>query len=584
MSESLSYDDFKARLDIQDVLKDAGYHFNRRDGLRYPSYVRLDNEGRRVKGDKFIVTANGKGCFQPPQQRVYNVISFIAEHPDFFQDYKPGMNPHHLVNIVCNRLLNQPITDNMRNIIEPRRSTPPFNIKDYQVLQFQKHNYDNVKKFYPFFKSRHIDVPTQKAFASHFMLATKQAEGEKPRYFQNLSFPLRIPGQQDIVGFEERGKPRLDGSSGYKGKALGSNSSEGLWIASPAHTALKDAKDVLWFESAYDAMAYYQLHAKTDKELDKAVFLSTGGNPTVMQFRGVIREAQNAEHHLCFDNDLAGKQFAMNFQAELKHVRESLPKVGEDMKDYMATLHNPDDIFSGDEYELPKDLYDAYGDYESAAEQLHEVTNRFGPPHEPEEIAAAEAAYKVAQNKYQQMMREKLCIGHEMGPLKKLGTFDIPEWALCAIENGDREGLSEEEERELDHFLDKFPDGFVSSIDWDDYNEMNLHPAFGERNPNALTRHGESPYLAVRTYSVELLHPSLREAEAFPNLTVKREVPEDGCKDWNEQLIREDNRRAEQESQTESNDIERASGIDLDGDGQVETEESEEKKHHSLGR
>ena len=584
MSESLSYDDFKARLDIQDVLKDAGYHFNRRDGLRYPSYVRLDNEGRRVKGDKFIVTANGKGCFQPPQQRVYNVISFIAEHPDFFQDYKPGMNPHHLVNIVCNRLLNQPITDNMRNIIEPRRSTPPFNIKDYQVLQFQKHNYDNVKKFYPFFKSRHIDVPTQKAFASHLMLATKQTEGEKPRYFQNLSFPLRIPGQQDIVGFEERGKPRLDGSSGYKGKALGSNSSEGLWIASPAHTTLKDAKDVLWFESAYDAMAYYQLHAKTDKELDKAVFLSTGGNPTVMQFRGVIREAQNAKHHLCFDNDLAGKQFAMNFQAELKHVRESLPKVGEDMKDYMATLHNPDDIFSGDEYELPKDLYDAYGDYESAAEQLHEVTNRFGPPHEPEEIAAAEAAYKVAQNKYQQMMREKLCIGHEMGPLKKLGTFDIPEWALCAIENGDREGLSEEEERELDHFLDKFPDGFVSSIDWDDYNEMNLHPAFGERNTNALTRHGESPYLAVRTYSVELLHPSQREAEALPNLTVKREVPEDGCKDWNEQLIREDNRRAEQENQTESNDIERASGIDLDGDGQVETEESEEKKHHSLGR
>ena len=32
---------------LQDVLIDAGYHLNRRDGLRYPSYVRLDSEGRR---------------------------------------------------------------------------------------------------------------------------------------------------------------------------------------------------------------------------------------------------------------------------------------------------------------------------------------------------------------------------------------------------------------------------------------------------------------------------------------------------------------------------------------------------------
>ena len=65
----LTYDDFLRRIDIQDVLKDAGYRLNRRDGLRYPSYVRVDGDGRRVRGDKFIVTANGTGCFQPPEQR-----------------------------------------------------------------------------------------------------------------------------------------------------------------------------------------------------------------------------------------------------------------------------------------------------------------------------------------------------------------------------------------------------------------------------------------------------------------------------------------------------------------------------------
>ena len=41
MSSELTYDDFLDRLSIQEVLVDAGYHLNKRDGLRYPSYVPL---------------------------------------------------------------------------------------------------------------------------------------------------------------------------------------------------------------------------------------------------------------------------------------------------------------------------------------------------------------------------------------------------------------------------------------------------------------------------------------------------------------------------------------------------------------
>ena len=70
----LTYEDYKRRLSIQELLVDAGYRLNRRDGLRYPSYVRIDSDGRRVRGDKFIVTANGFCCFQPPERKNYNVI------------------------------------------------------------------------------------------------------------------------------------------------------------------------------------------------------------------------------------------------------------------------------------------------------------------------------------------------------------------------------------------------------------------------------------------------------------------------------------------------------------------------------
>ena len=121
----LTYDDFKNKLSIQDVLIDAGYTLNRRDGLRYPSYVKLDSEGRRIRGDKFIVTANGLCCFQPPTRKNYNVISFIKEHPEMFSDYTAGMDKDRLVNLVCNRLLNNPIEEREKKIINPQRDLPP---------------------------------------------------------------------------------------------------------------------------------------------------------------------------------------------------------------------------------------------------------------------------------------------------------------------------------------------------------------------------------------------------------------------------------------------------------------------------
>ena len=113
-----TYDDYLQRLTVQDLLKDAGYVRNRKDGLRYPSYVRLDEHGQRVRGDKFIVTQGGLRCFRPPEQKTYNVISFIKEHPDFFPEYEAGMNLDKLVNKVCHRLLNTPYEEKEAKVLE----------------------------------------------------------------------------------------------------------------------------------------------------------------------------------------------------------------------------------------------------------------------------------------------------------------------------------------------------------------------------------------------------------------------------------------------------------------------------------
>ena len=57
-----------------------------------------------------------------------------------------------------------------------------------------------------------------------------------------------------------------------------------------------------------------------------------------------------------------------------------------------------------------------------------------------------------------------------------------------------------------------FPDGFIPEIEEGQDKELNRYPAFGERNENALTDRGESPYLAVDTISVKFSEPGYIES------------------------------------------------------------------------
>ena len=295
-NNKLTYEDFKQRLSIQEILQDAGYHLYRRDGLRYPSYVRLGADGRRVKGDKFIISGGGTCCFQPPERKNYNIISFIKEHPNLFADYRPGMSKDRLVNLVCCRLLNQPIEKRTARIIEPKKEHKPFRLDEYEVSR-------EPWRMKRYFEARGINEETRKAFAGLYFLATKK--GNK---MFNMSFPMVIPGQEGIVGLEQRGFTNKKGKSSYKGKAAGSNSSEGLWIANLTGKPLSQATEILWFESAYDAMAEYQLNPV------KSVFISTGGAPTDSQMKGVMVLTPSSRHYLGFDKDEAGRKFVERFK------------------------------------------------------------------------------------------------------------------------------------------------------------------------------------------------------------------------------------------------------------------------------
>ena len=368
---NLTYDDYMQRLTVQDILKDAGYVRNRKDGIRYPSFVRLDEHGQRIRGDKFIVTHDGRGCFHPPVQKTYNIISLIKEHPDFFPEYEVGMNLDLLVNKVCCRLLNTTYEDKERELREPAPEIRPFKLDEYRLTRLDKADRETWRPFYPFFKRRGIDIRTELAFRDTYVLAEKDHPDRKGVTYCNLSFPLTVPGGDGaIVGFEERGWPRRDGSPAYKGKAAGSNGSAGLWIASPGGTELKDAKRVFLFESAYDAMAYFQLRRDGDKGIGKAVFVSTGGNPTRAQMLGLIRTAPAAVFHLCFDNDEAGRQFAENFMAVAKEEKphSDVAQAFKDTPGHIQVDHEKESAL----FRLPKDVQQKYFDVEELSEDLRE--------------------------------------------------------------------------------------------------------------------------------------------------------------------------------------------------------------------
>lgn len=445
----LTYDDFLRRLDIQDVLIDAGYCQNRRDGLRYPSYVRIGSDGRRIRGDKFIVTQQGRCCFQPPHQKVYNIISFIKEHPQLFAEYSAGMAPDRLVNLVCNRLLNHPIENREARIIRPARDIRPFDIGNYDLHRFDPQDRATQKKFYPYFKSRGIDLYTQYAFHRNFCLATKKRD-DGLRY-TNLAFPMTLPKDPEkTVGFEERGRACADGSSGYKGKAEGSNSSEGLWIASPAGMPLSEAKHVYWFESAYDAMAYYQLHQAQNKELRKAVFVSTGGNPTATQMRGVLAVTRPAEQHICFDTDLAGMDFTRNLiHAMYRTVRVSIEETPE-RKPYLDSIPDRDDLDGGNIGLLPEALQKSCE--RSEAEHEKALSMRMDNRHSPAEIRKQEEIARKCYVEFREGLREFLGSAGDFTFTREQPEYPHKDWnALLLAEIARQESPREETAKEEAH-------------------------------------------------------------------------------------------------------------------------------------
>jgi hypothetical protein len=177
-------------------------------------------------------------------------------------------------------------TKYMNNIIAPQKG---FNDSDYSVL------IPTVKDLSYLTGERKLDSQTVADFLPFIRLV------QMPNGFRNVAFPFTIPDVDDMVrGYE------LRNSGGFKSFSPGGDKVNAAWVADFSNS-VQDVDKIYFFESAIDAMSFYELH-KNKLDVDNSVFVSTGGYPCVEQFVHVFNAYRNEGVQLygCHDNDLRG--------------------------------------------------------------------------------------------------------------------------------------------------------------------------------------------------------------------------------------------------------------------------------------
>ena len=177
-----------------------------------------------------------------------------------------------------------------------------------------------------FFEQRGLNRETAEVFAPFMELVRKKADedGASQKAIFNLGFPYHIPGSEEIVGYEIRGY------KGFKGKAEGTNSSSGLWLAEPDAThgngtapLPHQIRKVYFFESAFDAMAFWQINHQS-MDLSGCLFASTGGSFSDQQITETMGYYRHAQAVDCFDNDLQGRLYGCRMVCLLEFSVKSL--------------------------------------------------------------------------------------------------------------------------------------------------------------------------------------------------------------------------------------------------------------------
>lgn len=307
----VNFKELKSRVGIDDVAYALGYRLDRKAGVgRYIELVLGDGQNRQ---DTLIVSNRRDKASQTFFRRdgsKGDVVTFIRENISSFNVF--GKDDWQKVAKVMARFANMPEPEFKEDREYVRAATihQSFDESRYEVKPI------DLNRIPRLFSQRGISDETVRTLAP-FLSLIRDTKNENFDGF-NIGFPYTEAYQSAPQGYEIRGM------GGYKSKAAGTNSSSAAWVADLSGGNSYLVKAVFFFESAFDAIAFYQVNKAQLN--DKIALVSIGGTFSDKQITGTMERFPNARAFDCFDNDLAGRIYGLRMMALIENFPIKISK------------------------------------------------------------------------------------------------------------------------------------------------------------------------------------------------------------------------------------------------------------------
>ena len=301
----VNFKDLKAKVGIDDVAYTLGYRLDRKAGVG--CYIELVLGDGKDKQDALVISHPHDKAAQRFFRRDGSrgdVVTLIRENLNAFN--VSGKDEWQKIAKVLSRFAHMPEPEYRedREYVQSVRPHAAFDNSRYEVKPI------NPDKIPAIFDQRGLSDETVRTFAPFIRLIRDKKNENFDGY--NIGFPYTNGENDKVRGYEIRGY------GGYKSKAAGSDSSTSAWVADLSGGYPNIVKHVFFCESAFDAMAFYQLNRK---QLGKNIVLvSLGGTFSDAQITSVMNRYPEARPFDCFDNDQAGRVYGLRMLSLLEHI------------------------------------------------------------------------------------------------------------------------------------------------------------------------------------------------------------------------------------------------------------------------
>ena len=310
----INYEDLKAKVGIDDVAYELGYRLDRKAGVgRYIEMALGDGKDRRDS----LVICNPQ---DKANQRFFrrdgskgDVVTLIRENLNAFN--VSGKTEWQKIAKVLARFAKMPEPEYREDFeyVKSAKQQKEFDVTRYEVRPI------NPDKIPAIFDQRGLSDETVRTFAPFIKLVFDKKNENYEGY--NIGFPYTSDSEGIVKGYE------LRGYGGYKSKAAGSDSTTSAWVADLSGGYPNVVKNVFFCESAFDAMAFYQLN---QRQLGKDVALvSLGGTFSDEQVLGVMCRYPEARPFDCFDNDQAGRIYGLRMLSLVENIPMNINRTEE---------------------------------------------------------------------------------------------------------------------------------------------------------------------------------------------------------------------------------------------------------------